>query len=256
MMQTAPEVSVEPMDKIERLVEALQETGIRWCHWKSNLALADSLAGQSDIDLLIHREDAAEFRLVLTGLGFRPAADRESPAFPSIEHYFALDEGSGVLVHVHAYYRVISGDSLVKNYRLPIEGLLLENTRMQGAIRVPLKSVELIVFTLRIMLKHTSLVELLLVGRYWKQVRREIAWLREDGSLDETLAYLRAWLPPVDERLFAECIAAAGGPRLAAAPRAVGHAPAPRSSRVTPAIPAHASSGSRCASSPTWPTAA
>lgn len=196
------------MNKVDQLIEELHLGGVRYCHWKSNLALAESLAGETDIDVLVHREDAPRFREILTGLGFRPAADRDAAAFPSIEHYFAMDEADGSLVHVHSYYRVITGDSLVKNYRLPIESLLLENTRMQGPMRVPLKSVELIVFTLRIMLKHTSLVELLLVRRYWKQVKREIAWLREDGRVEETLAHLAAWLPPVDPGLFAECIAA------------------------------------------------
>ena len=208
LIEMVPQAEMNQMNKVEKLIEELHETGIRYCHWKSNLALSQSLAGQSDIDILIHREDAARFRMILTGLGFRPASDKDAPAFPSIEHYFALDDASGVLVHVHAYYRVITGDSLVKNYRLPIESLLLDNTRMESGMRVPLKSVELIVFTLRIMLKHTSLVELLLVRRYWKQVKQEIAWLREDGSLDETLDYLKTWLPPVDSKLFAACISA------------------------------------------------
>ncbi len=212
ILEMTPEVTMDQMSKVERLIAELHENGVRYCHWKSNLALSQSLAGQSDIDILVHREDAPRFREILMGLGFRPSADREAPAFPSIEHYFALDEASGVLVHVHSYYRVITGDSLVKNYRLPIESLLLENTRLESGLRVPLKSVELIVFTLRIMLKHTSLVELLLVGRYWKQVKQEAAWLRESGSLDETLGYLAGWLPTVDPGLFARCIAAIEAP--------------------------------------------
>lgn len=102
------------MTKIQNFIEELNTNGVRYCHWKSNLSLSKSLSGQSDVDLLIHREDAGLFRTILSQLGFRPAANKDGESFPSIEHHFALDEESGVLVHVHAYFRVITGDSLSK----------------------------------------------------------------------------------------------------------------------------------------------
>jgi hypothetical protein len=75
-------------------------------------------------------------------------------------------------------------------------------------IPVPVKNAELIVFTLRIMLKHTSLVELILVARYWAQMKEEIAWLLDGGSLEEALSLLKCWLPALDPRLFSECVEA------------------------------------------------
>jgi thymidylate kinase len=209
---TALEGSPIQMTKVQELIAALAANQIRYCHWKSNLALSESLAGETDIDILIHRQDAASFRNILSQLGFRPAVNKDGGSFPSIEHYFALDEASGVLVHVHAYFRVISGDSLTKNYRFPIEEMLLQNTRLEGPIRVPVKSAELIVFTLRIMLKHTSWIELALLARYWGQVKKEIAWLKETGSLAETLDFLSCWLPSVDAGLFSDCVSALEAP--------------------------------------------
>lgn len=200
------------MTKIQKFIEEINTNGIRYCHWKSNLSLSQSLSGQSDVDLLVQREDASKFRTILSQLCFRPAVNKDGEAFPSIEHYFALDEGTGVLVHVHSYFRVITGDSLSKNYHFPIEEMLLQNTRMEGSIPVLAKQAELVVFTLRIMLKHTSLVELILLARYWKQVKQEIAWLLETGSLDETLKLVKHWLPSLDPDLFSECIAALKAP--------------------------------------------
>ena len=69
------------------------------------------------------------------------------------------------LVHVHAYYRVISGGSLTKNYHLPVEEMLLENVRRESAVNVPSRGAELIVFVLRMSLKHATLPELALVRR-------------------------------------------------------------------------------------------
>src|SRR5687768_14914158 len=200
------------MTKIQNFIEELNTNGVRYCHWKSNLSLSKSLSGQSDVDLLIHREDAGLFRTILSQLGFRPAVNKDGESFPSIEHHFALDEESGVLVHVHAYFRVITGDSLSKNYRFPIEEMLLQNTRMEGTIPLLAKSAELIVFTLRIMLKHTSLVELVLLARYWKDVKQEISWLLETESIDESLSLVNCWLPSIEADLFSECVAALKAP--------------------------------------------
>src|SRR3989304_1640362 len=183
------------MTKIQKLIEELNTNGLRYCHWKSNLSLSKSLSGQSDVDLLIHRQDSSLFRTILSQLGFQPAVNKDGESFPSIEHFFALDEENGVLVHVHAYFRVITGDSLSKNYRFPIEEMLLQNTRMEGSIPVLAKTAELIVFTLRIMLKHTSLVELALLARYWKEVKQEIAWLLETESIEEALSFVKCVRP-------------------------------------------------------------
>jgi thymidylate kinase len=197
---------------IRMLIEALNANGIRYCHWKSNLILAKSLMGQTDIDLLIHRKDAGLFRMLLNQLCFRPAITVHVEAFPSVEHYFALDEASGILVHVHAYFQVITGESLTKNYRLPLDEMLLQNVQEVDTVRVPTKSAELVVFTVRMMLKHTSLIELVLLARYWPQVKQEVEWLLETDAIEETLSYVNFWLPSVDTGLFSECIAALKAP--------------------------------------------
>lgn len=194
--------------KIQKLVEELNENNLKYCHWKSNYLIAETLSGRTDIDLLIDRRDANQFRSILSQLGFKPATTTNGDPFPSIEHHFALDEESGILAHIHAYFRVITGDSLTKNYRFPIENMLLENTRVINSLRLPVKSAELIVFTLRMMLKHTSLVELLLLSRYWKLVQREINWLMEEDPIDETIDLLRCYLPSLDTNLFLNCVAA------------------------------------------------
>jgi thymidylate kinase len=196
------------LTKTQKLIEELNTNGIRYCHWKSNLSLSQALLGQTDVDLLIHRKDADSFRNIISQLCFRPAIMQVGESFPSVEHYFALDKETGILVHVHAYYRVITGESLSKNYHFPIEEMLLQNVREVDSVRVPIKSAELVVFTLRMMLKHTSLVELILLARDRKQVQEEIQWLLESKSIDETIKLVEYWLPSLDINLFSECIAA------------------------------------------------
>jgi thymidylate kinase len=191
-----------------KLLERLAQAGIRYCHWKSNWALEETLAGKTDIDLLVHRRDAPAFRAILQELAFRPAIEAGVNPFPSLEHYHALDEESGALVHVHAYYRIISGGSLAKNYRLPLEEMLLENPRRVGLMNVPSKGAELVLFVLRIHVKHTSLAELAFLRRDWEAVQREIAWLTTEDACAEAVTLLPRWLPGFDEKVFGEALEA------------------------------------------------
>jgi thymidylate kinase len=196
------------MTTIKKFIEQLNSSDIRYCHWKSNYLLTESLSGRTDIDLLVDRTDAKQFRNILNQLNFKPAVTTNGDPFPSVEHYYAHDEQSGIIVHVHAYYRVITGESLTKNYRFPIEEMLLQNTRELKSVRVPTQSAELIIFTLRMMLKHTSLVELILLKRYWKEVKKEIEWLLETGTINDSKILVRDWLPSLDPELFTECLKA------------------------------------------------
>jgi thymidylate kinase len=195
------------LPKIRELIDNLNKN-IRYCHWKSNFALTQALSGKTDVDLLVDRNDADSFRTLLGKLCFRPAVANDVSSFPSVEHYFALDEESGGLVHVHAYYRVITGESLVKNYRLPIEEMLLEDTWEVESIRLPSKGSEIVIFILRMMLKHTSVIELILLARDWKHVQEEVLWLLERDAIDESIHLITYWLPAVDARLFSECVQA------------------------------------------------
>jgi thymidylate kinase len=194
------------LTKLQQLIEKLSGNEIKYCHWKSNSSLSQVLTGETDVDLLIHRKHGDSFRLIMGELKFRPAGIQGDAPFPAVEHYYALDEETGIFVHVHAYYRVITGESLSKNLHLPLEEMLLQNVREEDSIQVPAKSAELVVFTIRMMLKHTSLVELLMLSRDWKGVRREIDWLMEAKPTDETLKLVADWLPSSDLQLFSACI--------------------------------------------------
>ena len=190
------------------LVEALNTRGVRYCHWKGNAALAEALSGLKDLDLLIYRPDADIFRAVLAQHGFRPACNRDGGSFPSTEHYFGLDSDTGLMVHVHACFNVITGESLAQNFRLPVEDMLLANTRLDGIVRVPAKAAELIVFTIRTMLKHTTFVELALMARDRGKLTREITMLADAESVDQSVQLLKQWLPKLDPKLFVQCVSA------------------------------------------------
>ena len=178
--------SASELGPIRKLLAALKQRQVIYCHWKSNIRLGDSLSGKEDLDLLVLRSNAPQFFEALIDCGFKLARSRDGGGHPGVLHAFALDPNSLHLVHVHAYFQIVTGDSLVKSYHLPLENILLANLRDLMDLPVPAAEAELVVFLLRIALKHTSLIEFCMVNRHYSDIPRELAWLRDQA--DETAA--------------------------------------------------------------------
>ena len=193
---------------IKALVIDLNALGIRYCHWKSTWALAETMMGKTDLDLLVDRKDVRRFQELLRTHGFIPVAMTGVPPDSSIEHYHALDGNTDAIVHVHAYYRVVTGESLAKNYWLPVEGMLLAKTQREGIVNIPASGAELVILVLRMLIKHTTLPELMLLSRRWSAVRQEVNWIMTDAAREEALELLRIWLPEVDAQLFRQAFEA------------------------------------------------
>jgi hypothetical protein len=73
------------------LFESLRRAGVRYCHWKSNWRLAETLRGETDLDLLVHRTDMARFLAVAGALGFKPGSGEDHP---SVWHFYGCDDES------------------------------------------------------------------------------------------------------------------------------------------------------------------
>jgi hypothetical protein len=194
---------------VGRLVRDLDRLGIRYCHWKSNIRLANALAGAEDIDLLVAREHVERFQALLGEHRFKPVVSRAGIGHPGVFHALALDEETAQVMHVHAYVQIVSGDSLVKNYRLPIEDALLTGTRRMHGVAIPAAEAELVLFVMRTALKHCSLPEIALVNRdYDGEV--ELAWLAADADMAKADAFRETFFPEVEPELFRDMMAAVG----------------------------------------------
>lgn len=202
-----------PKEPIRRLLASLDRMGLRYCHWKSNLRLGESLAGEGDLDLLIDRQDAAGFQTALVESGFKLAVSANGAGHPGVFHAFALDPDAPQLLHVHAYFQIVTGDSLVKAYHLPVESALLANTRRLHSVPVPTVEAELVLFALRIALKHTSLAELFLLQRHYDLVLQELKWLCASANSDKAEELWTAWFPGAPVSLLHDLIEAIAEPR-------------------------------------------
>lgn len=195
-----------PAALVDDLIDAFNREGVVYCHWKSNIDLAQATAGLTDLDLLVDRASLAQAITILARLGFKAAVARWGINPPSIRHYYGLDPETSQLIHVHLFSRVLTGESFVKSHLLPFETMLLANTDYAGRIRVTSKPAELVLFTLRMFIKYGSLLDLVALRRKSKSIREEIRWLQAGGDLSEALSLLQEYCPVIDHQLFATCV--------------------------------------------------
>jgi thymidylate kinase len=177
------------------LFAALERERIRYCHWKSNVRLGRTLAGLEDIDVLVHPSDADAFQRVINECGFKLTVSRLGAGHPGVFHALALDPESCRLLDLHAYHQLISGDSFVKSFRFPIEENFLARTTSMMGVRVPDPSSELVLFLLRILLKHINLIEIYKVDAHYDECRDELAWLLRRADVGEAAALCEDWFP-------------------------------------------------------------
>jgi thymidylate kinase len=191
------------------LFAALERSGVRYCHWKSNIRLEQSLSGIEDIDLLVHPSDAQSFQRVINDCGFKLAVSRLGMGHAGVFHALAWDNGSSRLLDLHAYHQLVSGDSFVKSFRFPVEREMLAGTSLLMGVRVPEPTSELVLFLLRVLLKHISVVEIVKVNRHYDECRDELSWLLQRSDLAEARTRLSDWFPSIEipVQQLVECVA-------------------------------------------------
>src|SRR5512147_835727 len=95
--QPAPAARKAPLD----LFRALEESGVRYCLWKSNIRLQQGLRGETDLDVLVDPEDARLFKRILSAHSVRYVCAAPGRGYPSIENYLGFDDATGGLFHLH-----------------------------------------------------------------------------------------------------------------------------------------------------------
>jgi thymidylate kinase len=183
---------------------ALSEKEITYCHFKSNNNLKPALEGIDDLDLLVKWANIDDFMGTVQEFGFRPAFDRHSVPTPFVYHFFGFDDEEGLLIHLHVYFRIVTGGSILKNHWIQVEDMLLDESRPEGVggVFIPSAEADLILFVIRKFIEQTSIVEHFLFLRDWDNIRAELNWLNERASRSSIRALLAKWIPGFSSDLF------------------------------------------------------
>src|SRR5213080_4020771 len=195
----ASSMEVRVLPVLRALFESLGRAGVRYCHWKSNWRLPETLRGETDLDLLVQRAHVARFLSVVGALGLKPGSGEDHP---SVWHCYGCDDESGRLFDLHVYDRLITGGT-IKGYHLPVEEMLLRGARpAEAGLNVPEPAAELVLFVIRKSLDYAVASEAL-IPREWKTAADELRWLMSQGATaQEVRRLLDEYLPSVEFALF------------------------------------------------------
>jgi thymidylate kinase len=192
---------------VRELRDSLAAADVAYCHWKSNIGLDRVASGDTDLDLLVSPSDADALTCILGRLGFRRACSPPGQELPGVTNYYAYDQEADRLVHVHVHYRLVVGDDMTKNYRLPLEEAFLASAVQGDVLPVPAPELELIVFVIRMVLKHSTWDAVLSGQRRIRGAeRRELQYLESLVQSCRVHEVLRQRVPSIDAALFDRCV--------------------------------------------------
>ena len=195
------------LELIAALCRSLDGEGIRYCHWKSNEAIARSESGENDLDLLVSRADAERFEGILRRLGFRDTRQPAWKQLPGVYHSYGLDPPTGAWVHIHAHYQLVIGDDMTKNIHLPVEDAYLASSTLEGTFKIPSPAFELALFLIRMTVKHCTWDSLAsFQGSLSRSEGRELDDLLARADLDEVWSLTEEHFPLISRELWERCL--------------------------------------------------
>ncbi|MBW0003818.1 MAG: hypothetical protein JO216_10040 [Hyphomicrobiales bacterium] len=174
------------------ILNDLHRQGISYCYWKASRRVHLVLAGEGDLDLLIGRSDQHRVQALLLQRGLKLFPSVSGRDHPAVVSFLGLDEPSGRLVHVHLHFRLVTGERLLKNYRVAWEDRLLAH-----ATRHP---------SLPILILEPACEALLLMVRACLELRRSdpVTMRHWRATLEKFALDREALIPEVDEESLRE----------------------------------------------------
>src|SRR2546428_6535118 len=177
----ASSMEVRVLPVLRALFESLGRADVCYCHWKSNWRLPETLRGETDLDLLVHRADLSRFLSVVGALGLKPGSGEDHP---SVWHCYGCDDESGRLFDLHVYGRLITAGT-IKGYHLPVEEMLLRGARpTEAGGNLPEPAAEAVLFVIRKSLDY-AVPGVALIPREWKTAADELRWLMGQAARAE-----------------------------------------------------------------------
>lgn len=192
----AVETSARGLKVLQSFLQDLRQQAVEYCHWKSNMRLDQSLYGETDLDLLVNRYHSQRFRQILHEHNIKPVLAAPGKRYPAVEDYLGFDPESGRSFHLHVHYQLVLGEQFVKNYRLPLETHFFESVRWQQGVAIPSPELEIIVLSLRALLKYRDrdVIKDILTIRYPgipDHITEEIHYLLAQTSMEKIAHTLR-----------------------------------------------------------------
>lgn len=166
------------LKSIEKVIKALEESQITYCHWKSNEHLAEALDGDTDLDVLFDPAQRVQLEKVLDECGLKRFRSTPLMQYNAIEDFIGFDKEAAKIWHLHTHYRMTLGEKHLKGYTVnPWGKLILDNRRKDElGIYCSAEEDELIMLLVRMSMKLRWRDKGRRIG---KDDLKEMSWLFE-----------------------------------------------------------------------------
>lgn len=153
-------------------LSTFEESGGKYVSWKNNHEIEKVLAGDSDLDIFVPAQYRVKFLRLIKEQHWiqvtNPVAD-----YPGVNHFYAIDENLTVF-HLHVYFKVITGESWLKEYEFPLDDFLMENRISHSSgIYILNEKVQSFLFVLRHFIKGRSFFSRLLYKKELSSYQEE-----------------------------------------------------------------------------------
>lgn len=165
-----PANNAAPLSALESVLNEFHRQTISYCYWKSSRRIQAVFEGEGDVDLLIARGDQHRAQAILLKSGFKLFPSVWYRDHPAVVSFLGYDESSGKLIHLHLHFRLIIGEPLLKNYRIPWEPVLLDRAVLHESypIRILDGASEALLLVMRVCLELRRVDLVVLQG--WKRL--------------------------------------------------------------------------------------
>lgn len=193
---------VEPGSPLLQAVGQLDIAGIACCVWKGSDHLGQSMDGERDLDLLVDAPDSGPVRSILAAAGLFPTRPVGHRRHSHVIDHLGFNSGTGQIVQLQAYERLVIDDGLVPTWEVPFAGEVLASRRPDPATGVPVANpaMEVVLLTLGAAARITRLSRsaLTVPDRLAPRVER----LRSVTSDQEIIGVAGRWISDAARPLF------------------------------------------------------
>ena len=160
------------VEVLKTLFTNLHSEVIPFCHWKGYGELEKNLKGEGDLDLFIPLEHKDKFEKVAEHCNFKKLSSYQA-SYPFIEHYYGFDPKTKKFAHLHVYYKIVTGEHISKNYVLPLEKYILDNTSQEELLPSLTYNAKQNIYLIRYFIKIGSMFGILQYLRERKKYSKE-----------------------------------------------------------------------------------
>lgn len=141
---------------ILELLQLMDKCNITYVVWKDKHDLRSALHGDGDLDVFISEKFSKKLFELASNKGWMSV---ENPLYnyPYISHFYKIDNDK--LYHLHVYFKLVTGESKIKEYILPLDKWLIDNrirSKINDNVWVLNDGAQAYIFALRHLLKCGS----------------------------------------------------------------------------------------------------